>query len=211
MYKIFTFLLFLTITTSCSAQTVSQIKITNITSTSVTIVFTPGNDYLGGFYEAGATYSRINNPGNGADDSCLDPSACIEQKIFITKPNNTSEVNKQISGLQPNSFYQVKLFLDSRAIDGPLKILPEIITFKTLDINSPKDLITEKIKLKSRGAQVLTLEKFLNKKGFLAQDYVDNFFGIATLKAVKEFQKLNNLTPDGSIGPKTASVINNQI
>lgn len=52
------------------------------------------------------------------------------------------------------------------------------------------------IKLGSRGADVVTLQKKLNLTP-------DGNFGPLTDKAVREFQKKNGLTADGIVGPKT--------
>lgn len=52
------------------------------------------------------------------------------------------------------------------------------------------------IKLGSRGADVVTLQKKLNLQE-------GGIFGPLTQEAVKEFQKANGLTPDGIVGTKT--------
>lgn len=52
------------------------------------------------------------------------------------------------------------------------------------------------LKLGSRGAQVMTLQKKLHLR-------VDGIFGPLTDEAVREFQEKNGLTVDGIVGPKT--------
>lgn len=52
------------------------------------------------------------------------------------------------------------------------------------------------IKLGSKGTEVKTLQKKLGIKA-------DGIFGTLTEKAVKEFQRINNLTVDGIVGTKT--------
>lgn len=52
------------------------------------------------------------------------------------------------------------------------------------------------IKLGSRGADVVTLQKRLNLQP-------DGIFGLLTDEAVREFQKANGLTVDGIVGAKT--------
>lgn len=52
------------------------------------------------------------------------------------------------------------------------------------------------IKLGSKGTEVKTLQKKLGIKA-------DGIFGTLTEKAVKEFQRINNLTVDGIVGIKT--------
>lgn len=52
------------------------------------------------------------------------------------------------------------------------------------------------LKLGSRGAQVMTLQKKLHLRA-------DGIFGPLTDEAVREFQEKNGLTVDGIVGPKT--------
>ena len=52
------------------------------------------------------------------------------------------------------------------------------------------------LKLGSRGAQVMTLQKKLHLRA-------DGIFGPLTDEAVREFQEKNGLTIDGIVGPKT--------
>lgn len=52
------------------------------------------------------------------------------------------------------------------------------------------------------GAQVKTLQRLLNALGYSCGK-VDGAFGSKTLKAVKSFQKKNNLTQDGIVGLNT--------
>lgn len=62
---------------------------------------------------------------------------------------------------------------------------------------------------------VLALQFGLRELGFYPPTNHDRdncpftgFYGPCTQKAVKEFQKANNLTPDGSAGPKTLGIMN---
>lgn len=60
---------------------------------------------------------------------------------------------------------------------------------------------TSTIKKGSKGYQVGLLQNFLNWFGFSL--VCDNSFGANTLEAVKQFQKMEGLAVDGSVGPKT--------
>lgn len=59
----------------------------------------------------------------------------------------------------------------------------------------------------SRGEEVKLIQTKLKENG-LYNGTIDGIFGIQTQKAVKEFQKKNNLTPDGIAGPQTLSKLN---
>lgn len=56
------------------------------------------------------------------------------------------------------------------------------------------------LKISSRGAEVITLQKKLNIMA-------DGIFGKLTEEAVKEFQKKRGLIPDGIVGPQTKSAL----
>ena len=62
------------------------------------------------------------------------------------------------------------------------------------------------IKLNSAGPTVELLQSTLKKLGFY-NGAIDGVFGIQTQRAVINFQRNNNLTPDGTVGPKTWNLL----
>jgi len=54
---------------------------------------------------------------------------------------------------------------------------------------------------------VVILQNFLKEKGYLSTN-ATGFFGPLTLKAVKAFQKTNNISATGFVGPVTRALIN---
>lgn len=62
------------------------------------------------------------------------------------------------------------------------------------------------IKLNTISEEVRDLQRFLKSKKYYTGS-LDGHFGPMTEKAVKEFQKDNNLNPDGIVGPHTLSLI----
>lgn len=71
--------------------------------------------------------------------------------------------------------------------------------FYTLD--SGVDNYHSTIKMGSRGPEVKKAQQLLNQKGYTL--VTDGDFGPSTQAAVKNFQRINGLTDDGIIGPKT--------
>jgi len=76
--------------------------------------------------------------------------------------------------------------------------------------------LTKTLKKGMINNEVKLLQIFLNKKGYIitpsgggSPGNETNFFGPMTKRAVILFQKANNLTPDGIIGPLSIKVINN--
>lgn len=59
-----------------------------------------------------------------------------------------------------------------------------------------------------RGKEVVTIQNYLIKYGFLS-GRPDGVFGNQTLRAVKEFQKAAKLSADGIVGEKTFSALKN--
>jgi N-acetyl-anhydromuramyl-L-alanine amidase AmpD len=60
------------------------------------------------------------------------------------------------------------------------------------------------LRMGSEGWQVTRLQKLLREQGLLAKPAkIDGDFGKLTEAAVKAFQKLHDLTPDGIVGPMT--------
>ncbi len=60
----------------------------------------------------------------------------------------------------------------------------------------------------STGEKVAQLQKILNEKGYLVNVKLGDFYGIATTKAVKKFQKDNGITQTGVVGPLTKALLN---
>ncbi len=56
-------------------------------------------------------------------------------------------------------------------------------------------------------SDIVVLQDFLKSKNYLNANST-GFFGVQTLKAVKDFQKDNNINPTGFVGPITRSFIN---
>lgn len=64
----------------------------------------------------------------------------------------------------------------------------------------------QNLKLGSRGDDVRTLKRILNKVGYKLDENNSNFLTL-TESAVKAFQSSHGLKPDGEVGPKTWSVL----
>ena len=66
---------------------------------------------------------------------------------------------------------------------------------------------TTTLKLGSKGASVLQLQKKLTTLGFY-KGKIDGGFGVTTENAVKAFQKAHKLSQVGSVGPQTRALLN---
>ncbi len=69
-----------------------------------------------------------------------------------------------------------------------------------------KPLSGDSMGRKDKGDNVKQLQEHLNKSG--AKLEADGNFGPATQKAVRKFQRQNNLTVDGKVGPETMGALN---
>ncbi len=71
-----------------------------------------------------------------------------------------------------------------------------------------KFIFTQKLNFGLKNNEVVELHKKLIAEGFLKIASPTGYFGSQTLKAVKDFQLVNNLTADGIVGPKTREALN---
>lgn len=69
-----------------------------------------------------------------------------------------------------------------------------------------KNNLRYKMRDKNSNGEVSLLQDFLNYKGFLSYQPT-GFFGLATFKAVKDFQKSVDISPTGFVGPLTRAKI----
>ncbi|MBU9722629.1 MULTISPECIES: peptidoglycan-binding protein [Bacillaceae] len=60
------------------------------------------------------------------------------------------------------------------------------------------------------GPDVVILQERLKEEGFFRHHTATGYFGQITRQAVQEFQRANQLAPDGIVGPKTFSVLNSE-
>lgn len=140
------------------------------------------------------------------------PEYCLPKKtqsgvtattITNLKPNTSYTVTYKIDNTircitipcPENGYTSSSVEFVTKATDGTVPTIPITIT-----------PITSNLGYKSRGAQVLALQKFL-----IAQGYMTNtptpYFGVLTLKAVKQFQRDNNIIPTGFVGPLTRGLL----
>ncbi|KKR45002.1 MAG: Cell wall hydrolase, sleb, partial [Parcubacteria group bacterium GW2011_GWA2_40_14] len=95
-------------------------------------------------------------------------------------------------------------------------MLPTLVLAVVSDVD-PDDggsqcvLLNFNLKYRSRDAntngEVSTLQDFLQSQNYLSSEPT-GYFGILTLKAVKDFQRDNGITPTGYVGPITRAKIN---
>ena len=85
---------------------------------------------------------------------------------------------------------------------------------KIVDMAKPDQtpqFIKNTLRMGSRGVEVTHLQNVLYSKGYLDQTNVTGYFGTKTMRALKKFQKDNNLAQTGTLGPKTRILINQEL
>ncbi|NEP61024.1 MAG: hypothetical protein F6K31_29260, partial [Symploca sp. SIO2G7] len=78
----------------------------------------------------------------------------------------------------------------------------------TIDLNEDPSILdasSQNLRIGDRGKTVRILQEKLNKAGFTTK--VDGIFGKDTKQAVRGFQKSQNLSPDGIVGPETSALL----
>lgn len=131
------------------------------------------------------------------------PAECLPKK---TQKGFHSVV---LTGLLPNTSYTVVYKKDSSIAcittpcpDNSLSSAPMI--FKTTA--DGVSTFTRTLRFRSRGGDVAALQDILRMKGYLNVQST-GYFGIATLKAVKAFQRDMNIPPTGNVGPLTKEAL----
>ncbi len=133
------------------------------------------------------------------------PENCLPKK---TIKGQTTAV---LQGLKPNTAYTVSYKSDNTiaCIQAPCpgnEIQSGYVEFTTSSgvVNFSRNLM-----YRSRGADVTALQDILRDKGYLGVRST-GFFGIATFRAVKDFQKnYMHISPTGFIGSRTREALNN--
>ena len=133
-----------------------------------------------------------------------------------------------LTNLQPGIKYRVWLGYDNgmRCFTTPCVSdtwQNSTYSFTTLGKTIPSNpkptsqVLTQKLRLGSRGAEVIILENFLSDNGYFVgtggdmRKYIDSFFGTVTKSAVMKFQSDHELKADGIVGAGTRTVINQQL
>lgn len=78
-------------------------------------------------------------------------------------------------------------------------------------ISIPKVTTTCGVHTKTDPKDIVVLQSFLQRKGFLKPEYVTGTFGNRTAQAVVLFQKKYNIDPTGFVGLQTRAKINSLI
>lgn len=121
--------------------------------------------------------SEKDNPENNVPKETEQPK--VEEKAPVTTPNKTTTTTAQTTTKTTTYKYQT--------------LIDELQKLVNINIY---------LKLKSQGAAVGSVQKFLNiyKPGSVK---VDNDYGVTTVTLVKAYQKAQKLTADGEVGAGT--------
>lgn len=201
----------------------SQLVASNVTSMGAQVSLVPGNDEY-----ATRVQSRYPLRVRYAPTSSLAPGylmlpSAASEKTFPYAGTGYAPLPVTLDSLSPNTRYTMWIAYDmdtclyaasnygyGTAISNPC--VREILsnqswTFTTLPSYQTEGVLTQKLYLGVRSTEVQILEQFLYDRGYLTIA-PDTYFGTATLAAVRIFQRAYGLTPDGVVGQRTRSVLN---
>lgn len=145
------------------------------------------------------------------------PESCLPKKTEVGR------TVAKITNLKPSTSYTVTYKRDNtiRCITTPCpgnEFQSLSVEFTTLadgalvalpiPVSTDAVAITSNLGFKSRGTQVTTLQMVLIQHGYMTGEPT-GYFGVVTLKAVKEFQKAHGVNPTGYVGPLTRAVLAN--
>ncbi len=119
---------------------------------------------------------------------------------FVNLDSAQAKLSRQTDGSLPYIDFLRPKTTSSFAGIGAFVTAPSVLGVS-------KHNFTENLKFGSTGNEVMELQKLLSFLGYLKVT-PNGTFGGETLKAVKEYQEANGLTPDGIVGLKTRGILN---
>jgi hypothetical protein len=135
------------------------------------------------------------------------PEYCLPNKTIA------GSTTVKVSSLKPNTSYTARYKIDNtiQCVTTPcptngFESLSVEFTTKEKSGTPTVHTFTKNLWLGSRGEEVTALQTFLKEKGYLSGD-VTGYFGALTMKAVRAYQKENNITQSGIVGPLTRKAI----
>ncbi|MES3032116.1 MAG: peptidoglycan-binding domain-containing protein [Patescibacteria group bacterium] len=134
------------------------------------------------------------------------PEYATEQKLRALQKENEDlglEVKKLTADL---SAAHSKLEVSAPSVEKTAEV-PKTTAYKYQSLMNELQKLADGnvfLKLKSSGAGVGTVQKFLNIYNDTSNK-IDNDYGVGTVNAIKIFQKDQGLTADGEAGPGTFS------
>lgn len=138
------------------------------------------------------------------------PESCLPKKTA------KGALTQTLSGLKPNTSYSVSYKVDNTIMcittpcpgNGVESNKVQFIT--SSNSTSGQATLSRNLSYRFRGAEVVMLQDMLRARGYLTTTST-GYFGIATFKAVKAFQKANSIAPTGFVGPLTRAALNKGI
>lgn len=138
-------------------------------------------------------------------------------EVCLPKKTQAGSTTVQLINLKSKTSYTVVYKRDNtiRCITTPCpmndfeSLSVEFVTTEgTVTTPTPSTTlyVTKNLAYKSRGTQVVLLQRILIEKGHLETE-ATGYFGVMTLKAVKDFQRANNIVPTGFVGPLTRAAL----
>ena len=83
-----------------------------------------------------------------------------------------------------------------------------LILFGITEAEASNHSLTRTLRRGMRGQDVAVVQRLLKDEGIYRHPEITSFFGSITHRAIREFQRRNNLAIDGIIGPRTRTVMN---
>ncbi len=183
-------------------------EVSNVTSTSATVAvptgmistFTP--EQLAGIYFEYTPSQQVCILIYPTPENCL-PKKTPKGQLTVTLQNLKPSTAYTVSYKSDNTIYCIQAPCPGNEIQSGSA------EFTTSAANTTGGYtFSRNLMYRSRGADVTALQDILRAHGYLNVQST-GFFGIATFKAVKAFQKnYMHIAPTGFVGPRTRAVLN---
>lgn len=175
-------------------------------------------DYTGGYstHVFNITEAPIGN-GPIFTGTALDFSGYVEPRMQIVYPDGTVVYQDDLNNNASTTVSinkEVKLH-NTEISTATSTIFTKLIATSTPMVNNNTPEFQQLnyifygyLKRGVKNKEVEMLQQVLRKLGFFTYQQNTGYFGVLTEKAVKEFQKANNIEAVGSVGPKTRAALN---
>lgn len=152
-----------------------------------------------------------------AGNNIFTPSPCTTESYVAVAPRTLPSTNElsvptsELAGTITPDTNRLTGFALGAFNDATASVPTDSNSIHTASTDSvPSPSFQRTLRYGSEGEDVMHLQKLLKEKGYLSLEPT-GYYGLATIRAVKQLQSAQGLETAGTVGPKTLHLLNSQI